>query len=81
MTEPIEPEKGAILTTVQKLEERYEPIGKYAIGYWSYSKDFGDLLDTDPAVNTLRKKHRGVYLPMENSLYRAVGKRFKLTFQ
>lgn len=71
MNEPIEPEKGVVLTTAQKLEERYEPIGKYAIGYWSYSKDFEDVFDTDPAGNPLRRKNRGVYLLMENSLYRA----------
>ena len=67
----IEPGKGAILTAVEKLEERYEPIGKYAIGYWSYSKNFDDLLDSDAAGNPLPRKNRGVYLLMENSLYRA----------
>lgn len=72
MTDPnIEPGRGAILTTAQKLEQRYELIGKYAIGYWSYSKSFDDLLDNDPAGNPLQRKNRGIYLLMENSLYRA----------
>ncbi len=71
VSEPIAPKKAALLTTAEKLEERYEPIGKYAIGYWSYSKKADDVFDTDPAGNPLRHKNRGVYLLMENSLYRA----------
>ena len=66
----IEPGKGALLDEADKLEERYEPIAKYAIGYWSYSKRFDDLLDADAAGNPLQRKNQGVYLLMENSLYR-----------
>lgn len=72
MNEPnIEAGKGGILSEAEKLEQRYEPIGKYAIGYWSYSKTFDDLLDTDLSGNPLQHRNRGVYLLMENSLYRA----------
>jgi porin len=67
----IEPGKETILTTAEKLEERYEPIAKYAIGYWSYSKRFDDLIDADPAGNPLQRKNRGIYVLMENSLYQA----------
>jgi carbohydrate-selective porin OprB len=68
----VEPGKDAILTEAERLEERYEPIGKYAIGYWFYSKRFDDLVDADPAGNPLRRRNRGIYLLMENSLYRAM---------
>ncbi|MDO8207704.1 MAG: carbohydrate porin [Gallionella sp.] len=72
MTDPnIEPGRGVILSQAEKLEQRYEPIGKYAIGYWSYSKRFDDLFDNDPAGNPLQRKNMGIYLLMENSLYRA----------
>ncbi|MFA6971578.1 MAG: carbohydrate porin [Gallionella sp.] len=71
MTDPnIEPGRGGLLTTAQRLEQRYEPIGKYAVGYWFYSKRFDDLFDSDPAGNPLQRKNRGIYLLMENSLYR-----------
>ncbi|MFA6922073.1 MAG: carbohydrate porin [Gallionella sp.] len=72
MNEPnIETGKGGILSEAEKLEQRYEPVGKYAVGYWSYSRAFDDLLDTDLSGNPLQRKNRGVYLLMENSLYRA----------
>jgi porin len=56
---------------VEKLEQRYEGIGKYAIGYWAYSKDFEDLLDNDANGNPLRSGNRGIYVLMENTLYRS----------
>ena len=71
MSEHIEADKSAIPDTVKKLEDQYEPIGKYAIGLWSYSKGFNDLLDTSPGGNSLQRKNRGIYLLMENSVYRA----------
>lgn len=67
----IEPPKGSILTLAEELEERYEPIGKYAIGYWSYSQRFDDLLDSDRAGNPVQRKNRGIYVLAESSLYRA----------
>ena len=63
--------KDVALTTSQKLEEQYEPIGKYAIGYWSYSKNFDDLVDSDAGGNPLQRKNQGTYLLMENSVYRS----------
>jgi porin len=71
MQEYIDPLKGVILTEGQKLESRYEPIGKYAIGHWSYSKPFDDLLYNDLAGNPLQHRNQGSYLLMENSVYRA----------
>lgn len=72
MTDPnIEPGRGVILSQAEKLEQRYEPIGKYAVGYWTYSKRFDDLLDIDSGGNPLQRQNHGIYLLMENSLYRA----------
>lgn len=70
-TEEMTPEKHALLTRAEMLEERYEPIGKYAIGFWSYSKRYADLLETDAAGNPLQRKNQGMYLLAEQSLYRA----------
>ncbi len=67
----LDSERQAVLTPAQRLEERYEPIGKYAIGYWSYSERFEDQFDNDPAGRPIRRKNRGAYVLMENSLYRA----------
>jgi len=63
--------KEVTLTKKQKLEDKYRPISKVAIGYWSYSKSYDDLVDSDPAGNPLQRTNQGTYLLMENSVYRS----------
>ena len=42
-----------------------------SIGYWPYSKNFDDLVDSDAAGNSLKRKNPGTYLLMGNSVYRS----------
>lgn len=68
--QPREPEGEAIAGTAPKLEERYEPVAKYAVGYWSYSKRFDDLLDTDAQGAPIQRANQGAYFLLEKSVYR-----------
>jgi len=66
--EPLSPEVGTLASSAQRIEERFEPVGKYAIGLWSYTEQ-SERLDTGSTLGRLH--NQGAYLLMEHSLYRS----------
>lgn len=61
-------------TTAEEAAAGLPPTDKYAVGAWSYTSRFEDLVDVDGAGDPLmRKGNSGFYLLAEKTLY--VGKR------
>jgi len=60
----------AILSDRDRDDKARQLFGKYAVGIWSYTGKFDDLVDTDAAGDPLRRgNNRGAYVLAEQALY------------
>jgi porin len=68
---PDEQSPQTVPSRVQVLHERYEAIGKFAVGYWKYTEEAGDLNVINSSGLPIGRSNHGAYGIFERTVYQA----------